>query len=355
MARLFEPLTLRGVTLPNRIGVAPMCMYSAVDGHATDWHLVHLGGRAVGGAGLIIQEATAVSADGRITPGDVGLYLDSHIAPLRRINDFIRRQGAVPAVQLAHAGRKASAFIPWEGSGHLPLEQGGWPIIGPTAEPFGAGLTRAPRPAAEDDLRAVVAAFRAAAERARAAGFDVVEIHAAHGYLLHSFLSPLVNQRTDRYGGRFENRIRLLLEVTEAVRAAWPADKPLFVRLSASDWVEGGWTIEDSVALAVELKAVGVDLIDCSSGGAVPGVRIPAAAGYQVPFAQAIRQQAGLPTAAVGLITDPHQAEAILERGQADLVLLARELLRNPYWPHHAARALGVSPKPPVQYERGFA
>jgi 2,4-dienoyl-CoA reductase-like NADH-dependent reductase (Old Yellow Enzyme family) len=355
MARLFEPLTLRGVTLPNRIGVAPMCMYSAVDGHATDWHLVHLGGRAVGGAGLIIQEATAVSADGRITPGDVGLYLDSHIAPLRRINDFIRQHGAVPAVQLAHAGRKASAYIPWEGSGHLPLEQGGWPIIGPTAQPFGAGLTRPPRAATEDDLRAVVEAFRAGAERALAAGFDVVEIHAAHGYLLHSFLSPLVNQRTDRYGGSFENRIRLLLEVAEAVRAVWPADKPLFVRLSASDWVEGGWTIEDSIALAVELKAVGVDLIDCSSGGAVPGVRIPTAPGYQVPFAQAIRQQVGLPTAAVGLITDPHQAEAILERGQADLVLLARELLRNPYWPHHAARALGVLTKPPVQYERGFA
>jgi 2,4-dienoyl-CoA reductase-like NADH-dependent reductase (Old Yellow Enzyme family) len=354
MARLFEPLTLRGVTLPNRIGVAPMCMYSSVDGHPTDWHLVHLGTRAVGGAGLVIHEATAVSADGRITPGDAGLYLDSHIAPLRRINDFIRQHGAVPAVQLAHAGRKASTFIPWEGSGHVPLEQGGWEIIGPSALPFGGPLTRAPHEASVDDLRGVVTAFERATERAVEAGFDVVEIHAAHGYLLHSFLSPLVNQRTDRYGGSFENRIRLLLEVTAAVRRAWPDDKPLFVRLSASDWVEGGWTIEDSVALAMELKAAGVDLIDCSSGGAIPGVRIPAAPGYQVPFAEAIRQQANIPTAAVGLITEPHQAEAILQNGQADLILLARELLRNPYWPHQAAQALGLRPQPPVQYERGF-
>ncbi|XWX03223.1 NADH:flavin oxidoreductase/NADH oxidase [Aggregatilineales bacterium SYSU G02658] len=354
MARLFEPLTLRSVTLPNRIGVAPMCMYSSVDGHPTDWHLVHLGTRAVGGAGLVIHEATAVSAQGRITPGDAGLYLDSHIAPLRRINDFIRQQGAVPAVQLAHAGRKASTFVPWAGSGHVPLEQGGWEVIGPCDVPFGAPLTRAPRAATEDDLRGVVADFERAAARAVEAGFDVVEIHAAHGYLLHSFLSPLVNQRTDRYGGSFENRIRLLLEVTAAVRRAWPHDKPLFVRLSASDWVAGGWTIEDSVALALELKALGVDLIDCSSGGAISGVRIPTAPGYQVPFAEAVRQQAQIPTAAVGLITDPHHAEAILQNGQADVILLARELLRNPYWPHQAAQALGQRPKPPVQYERGF-
>lgn len=354
MARLFEPLTLRGVTLPNRIGVSPMCMYSSVDGHATDWHLVHLGARAVGGAGLVIHEATAVSAEGRITPGDAGLYLDSHIAPLRRINDFLRQHGAIPAVQLAHAGRKASTFVPWEGSGHVPLEQGGWEVIGPSSTAFGGSLTRQPREATEDDLRCVVADFACAAQRAIAAGFEIIEIHAAHGYLLHSFLSPLVNQRNDRYGGCFENRIRLLLEVTQAVRSVWPGDKPLFVRLSASDWVEGGWTLEDSIALAVELKALGVDLIDCSSGGAVPGVRIPAAPGYQVPFAEAIRQRAQIPTAAVGLITEPHQAEDILQRGQADLVLLARELLRNPYWPHHAARALGHTPTPPVQYERAF-
>lgn len=354
MTRLFERLTLRSVTLPNRIGMAPMCMYSSVDGHATDWHLAHLGARAAGGVGLIIYEATAVSAEGRITPGDAGLYLDSHVAPLRRINELLRHLGAVPAVQLAHAGRKASTFIPWEGSGHIPLEQGGWEIIGPSATAFGGPLTRQPRAATEDDLRRVVADFAAAAARALQAGFDVVEIHAAHGYLLHSFLSPLINQRTDGYGGSFAKRVRLLLEVTEAVRRVWPADKPLFVRLSATDWVAGGWTVDDSVALAGELKGLGVDVIDCSSGGAVPGVRIPTAPGYQVPFAEAIRQRVGLPTAAVGLITDPHQAEAILQADQADLVLLARELLRTPYWPHHAARALGHRPTPPVQYERGF-
>ncbi len=355
MPHLFEPLVLRGVTLRNRIGVSPMCQYSAEDGMANDWHLVHLGARAVGGAGLVVAEATAVEARGRISPQDLGIWSDAHIPPLARIAAFIRAQGAVPGIQLAHAGRKAGTSRPWEGGKPLADAEGGWLPVGPGAEPFSDGY-RASHALTADELAGIVAAFRTAAERAAAAGFELVELHAAHGYLLHSFLSPLSNHRTDAYGGSFANRARLLLEVTRAVRAAWAADKPLAVRLSATDWVEGGWTADDSVALACLLKAEGVDLVDCSSGGVVPGVRIPAGAGYQVPLAEAVRRGAELPTAAVGMITDAMQADEIVRNGRADVVLLGREMLRDPYWAYHAAQRLGhkdTLPTPP-QYLRAF-
>ena len=351
MAHLFEPLALRSVTLKNRLVVSPMCQYSAQDGFANDWHLVHLGSRAVGGAGLIIQEATAVSPEGRISPEDLGIWRDEHVPMLRRINDFIVAQGSVPGVQLAHAGRKASTFSPWTGAGTVPESAGGWPVVGPDGNAFADNY---PVPLALDaaGVQQVVADFRAAAGRALAAGFQVIELHAAHGYLLHQFLSPLSNQRTDAYGGSFENRVRLLLEVVAATREVWPEHLPLIVRISATDWTEGGWNADESVQLAALLKTRGVDLIDCSTGGNVPKAAIPVGPGYQVPFAERVRHEADILTGAVGLITTPAEAEAIIANGQADLVLLAREFLREPYFPLVAAQELGVEVPWPAQYER---
>ena len=352
MPRLFSPLQVRGLTLPNRIAVSPMCQYSCADGFATDWHLVHLGSRAVGGAGLVVMEATAVSPEGRISPQDHGIWLDAHIPKLRQITDFIHSQGARAGVQLAHAGRKASTQRPWDGDGVASVSEGGWAnVVAPSAIPF---LDTYPMPVALDaaGIAKVVEDFAAAAHRAKLAGFDVVEIHSAHGYLLHEFLSPLSNRRTDEYGGPFENRIGVLLDVVAAARSAWPPDSPLFVRISATDWADGGWDADQSVALARILKDRAVDLIDCSSGGLVPHVKTPLAPGYQVPFAERIRSEAGIPTGAVGMITDAAQADAIIQNGQADIVLLAREMLRDPYWPMHAAAALGHQVAWPVQYLR---
>jgi 2,4-dienoyl-CoA reductase-like NADH-dependent reductase (Old Yellow Enzyme family) len=352
MAPLFTPLTLRGVTLRNRVGVSPMCQYSSEDGLANDWHLVHLGQFAVGGAGLVLSEATAVVPEGRISPQDLGVWSDAHVPGLARITRFIEAQGAVPGIQLAHAGRKASTRRPWEGTGAVPPAEGGWEaVVAPSAVPFGAGYP-SPRALTLEGIAAVIAAFRGAATRAVAAGFRVIEIHAAHGYLLHEFLSPLSNQRTDAYGGSLENRARIVRAVAAAVRAAIPDAMPLFVRLSATDWADGGWTPDESVQLAAWLRADGVDLIDVSSGGLVGGVRIPVGPGYQVPFARQVRTGAGLATASVGLITDPAQANAIVAGGDADLVLLARELLRHPHWPLMAAHTLGADVAWPVQYER---
>jgi len=352
MPNLFSPLQLRGLTLPNRIAVSPMCQYSCEDGFATDWHLVHLGSRAAGGAGLIIMEATAVSPEGRISPQDHGIWQDAHIPKLQQIAGFIQSQGARAGVQLAHAGRKASTYRPWEADGALPVAKGGWTnVLAPAAIPFSDTY---PQPIALDiaGIQKVVADFAAATRRARLAGFDLVEIHAAHGYVLHEFLSPLSNPRTDTYGGPFENRIRALLDVVEAVRSEWSSDRPLFVRISATDWAEGGWDADQSVALSKILKDREVDLIDCSSGGLVPYAKIPVGPGYQVPFAERIRKESGIPTGAVGMITEPAQAEAIIHGGQADIVLLAREMLRDPYWPMHAATALGYPASWPVQYLR---
>ncbi|GAB1488028.1 NADH:flavin oxidoreductase/NADH oxidase [Opitutaceae bacterium] len=355
MAHLLDPFTLRSVTLRNRIGVSPMCQYSAEDGRANDWHLVHLGARATGGAGLIIVEATAVEARGRITPGDLGLWDDGQIEPLARIIRFLKTHGAVPGVQLAHAGRKASADLPWKGGSHLSDAQGGWTPVGPSAKAFGDALNRVPAALTVGQIKEVQASFVAATRRALAAGFAWLELHSAHGYLGHSFCSPLSNERTDEYGGSFENRIRFTVETAKQMRAVWPEHLPLAVRISATDWTEGGWTPEDSVALAHRLKAVGVDLIDCSTGGNVATASIPLAPGYQVPFAEQIRRQTGLPTAAVGLITDPAQANAIVQEGRADLVLLARESLRDPNWPLRAEKALrGKVTDSPTQYLRAW-
>jgi 2,4-dienoyl-CoA reductase-like NADH-dependent reductase (Old Yellow Enzyme family) len=349
---LFTPLTLRGVTLRNRITVSPMCQYSSEDGFANDWHFVHLGSRAVGGAGLVIFEATAVEAIGRIAPEDLGIWKDEHIAPLARITRFIHEHGAVAGIQLAHAGRKASTQRPWEGDGPiLPHEPKGWKTVAPSPLPFKEGYST-PEALDEAGIQRVVRAFVEAAERARSAGFRLIELHAAHGYLLHQFLSPLSNQRTDRYGGTFENRVRLTREVVQAVRKRWPEEFPLFVRFSCTDWVEGGWTLEESVALAKLLKQDGADLIDCSSGGAVPKAKIHYGPGYQTPFAERIRKEAGIATGAVGYIRSALQAEHILHTEQADIVILARELLRDPYWPLHAARELKAQVTWPPQYER---
>jgi 2,4-dienoyl-CoA reductase-like NADH-dependent reductase (Old Yellow Enzyme family) len=351
---LFTPLTLRDVTLRNRIVVSPMCEYSSPDGFATDWHVVHLGSRAVGGAGLVLTEATAVTADGRISPSDLGIYRDDHVDPLARIFRFVESQGAVPGMQLAHAGRKASTAEPWNGGGPVAVADGGWtPIYAPSALPFRDGW-QTPRAMSEAEIAAVVDAFADAARRLLAAGGKVAEIHAAHGYLLHEFLSPLTNHRQDRYGGSFDNRTRIVREVVGAVRAAWPERLPLLVRISATDWVDGGWTIEDSVALVAQLKDRGVDMIDCSSGGNVARASIPVGPGYQVPFAERIRKETGIMTGAVGLITEAVQAETILAQGQADAIVMARELLRDPYFPLHAARTLGAPVNPPVQYLRAF-
>ncbi|MCX2740300.1 NADPH dehydrogenase NamA [Pontibacter anaerobius] len=352
MSILFSPLTVRGVTFKNRIAVSPMCMYSSQEGFATDWHLVHLGSRAVGGAGLILTEATAVVPEGRISPHDLGIWQDEHIAGLQRITQFISENGSVPGIQLAHAGRKASHHRPWDGGTAIfPEEENGWQTVAPSALPFAEG-SPVPHALTLEEIEQVTDAFEAAAKRSLAAGFKVIELHAAHGYLLHEFYSPLSNQRTDKYGGSFGNRIRLLLEVTERVRNVWPEEFPLIVRLSATDWTEGGWTGDDSVALALELKKLGVDMIDCSTGGNAPHAAIPVGPGYQVPFAAQVRQQANLLTGAVGMITDARQAEEILAGNQADMVLLARELLRNPYFPMHAALELGDEYSWPPQYER---
>ncbi|PZQ18673.1 MAG: oxidoreductase [Rhodanobacter denitrificans] len=354
MSTLFSPLNLRGLTLRNRIAVSPMCQYSAVDGVPQAWHLVHLGSRAVGGAGLVITEATSVDAVGRISPWDTGIWNEAQSEAWQPIVRFIRDRGAVAGIQLAHAGRKASTEAPWRGGGPLPPDTApGWRTVAPSALAFAPGH---PLPQALDaaDVAAIVDAFRAAALRALAAGFELVEIHAAHGYLLHQFLSPLSNQRDDRYGGSFAGRIRLVCEVVDAVRAVWPDTLPLIVRLSATDWVDGGWDIEQSVALSRELAGRGVDLVDVSSGGLVPGASIPVGPGYQVPFAARIRREAAIATGAVGMITEPEQAERIVAEGEADLVLLAREMLRDPYWPRRAARALGVSIDAPEQYHRAW-
>jgi 2,4-dienoyl-CoA reductase-like NADH-dependent reductase (Old Yellow Enzyme family) len=354
-AYLFAPLQLREIRLRNRIGVSPMCQYSSLDGFANDWHLVHLGSRAVGGAALVVTEATAVLPEGRISPEDLGIWKDEHIEMLARIFRFIEGQGAVAGVQLAHAGRKASTAAPWKTGEHVVAEkEGGWrPIFAPSPLPFSPDDI-IPEELDHSGIERVVQAFADAARRALEAGAKVIEIHAAHGYLLHSFLSPLSNQRTDEYGGSFDNRTRALREVIAAVRAVWPEGFPLFVRISATDWVEGGWDIDQSVALAQQLKKLGVDLIDCSSGGAVPGAKIPVGPGYQVPFAERIRQEAGICTAAVGTITTAEQADRIIRTGEADLVFLARALLRDPYWPIHAALSLGAEIRIPPQYERAF-
>ena len=351
---LFAPLTIRGVTFRNRIAVSPMCEYSSHDGFANDWHLVHLGSRAVGGAGLVIAEATAVEARGRITAGDLGIWKDQHIENLARIAAFVKQHGAVPAIQIAHAGRKASCRVPWNGGEPSSENEGGWETVAPSSVPF-RKTDPMPSELGKKEIRSIASAFAAAARRALAAGFEVVEIHSAHGYLLHEFLSPLSNLRTDEYGGPLENRIRLLLEVADEVRAVWPERFPLFVRISATDWKEGGWTIDDSVMIAASLRAKGVDLIDCSSGGLAVDAKITPGPAYQVPFAERIRREAGILTGAVGLITEPLQADAIIRSGQADLVFLAREFLRDPYWPLHAARILGIEVKPPVQYGRAFS
>jgi 2,4-dienoyl-CoA reductase-like NADH-dependent reductase (Old Yellow Enzyme family) len=350
MSKLFSSIKISGITLKNRIVVSPMCQYSAVDGFTNDWHLVHLGTRAVGGAGLVIAEATAVSPEGRITPGDLGLWNDEHIPGLKRIVGFVHLQGAVARIQLAHAGRKASCSVPQEGGKQLDLDHGGWKTVAPGDIPFISG-NNAPESLNKEGINKVVSDFKAAAGRAMVAGFKVVEIHSAHGYLLHEFLSPLSNNRSDEYGGPFENRIRLLKEVVDAVKSVWPVENPLFVRISATDWKEGGWTTEESVKLAYELKDKGVDLIDCSSGGNVFNAKIPVSPGYQVPFSEMIRKT-GVLTGAVGFITNAMQAESILQEEKADLVLLARELLRNPYFPLVAAREMGIDVPWPVQYLR---
>ncbi|RFM28169.1 NADPH dehydrogenase NamA [Deminuibacter soli] len=351
MSYLFSPLTIREVVLRNRIVVSPMCEYSATDGLPNNWHLVHLGSRAVGGAGLIITEATAVVPEGRISLGDLGIWNNEQVTAFSNITQFIHAQGAVAGIQLAHAGRKASTTLPWNGNKRIPENEGGWKVKAPSALPFSPEYPF-PEAMTVEEIKDTVAAFRVAAERALQAGFKVVELHAAHGYLLHQFLSPLSNIRTDEYGGSFDNRTRLLREVTAAVRKVWPAGLPLFVRISATDWAEGGWTEDDSIRLAAILKELGADVIDCSSGGNVLKVKIPVGPLYQLPFATAIRNAAGIRTGAVGMITTAQQAEDIIAKKQADLVFMARQLLRDPYFPLHAARELGDNLTWPVQYQR---
>jgi len=352
MTHLFDPLTIRDITFANRVFVSPMCQYSSTDGYANDWHFVHLGSRAVGGAGLVLTEATAVLPEGRISPDDLGVWMDEHIEPLARIARFIHEQGSAAGMQLAHAGRKASTYRPWEGLGKIPESEGGWDnVVAPSALAFPDDYPM-PQALSLDGIKNIVSAFAAAARRACEAGFRVIEIHAAHGYLIHEFLSPFSNQRTDAYGGSFENRTRILRETVAAVRGLWPERAPLFVRISATDWIDGGWDIEQSVELARQLSDLGADLIDCSSGGNVAHAKIPAGPGYQTPFAEQIRREANILTGAVGMITSPIQAEHIMVSGQADAVIIARELLRDPYWPLHAARELGQPISWPVQYLR---
>ena len=351
MSRLFTPLILRELSIRNRVFVSPMCQYSSRDGIPSDWHLVHLGSRAVGGAGLVMVEASAVAPQGRISPDDSGIWSSEQADAFVPIARFIREQGAVPAIQLAHAGRKASTDLPWKGSGPLNATNRGWQTIAPSPLPFAPAHT-IPREASEQDLETILGQFASAARRSAEAGFEVVEVHMAHGYLLHEFLSPLSNRRVDEFGGSLENRMRFPLRVARVVRETWPEHLPVFVRISASDWMEGGWNLDDSVQLARELKRVGIDLIDCSSGGLVPEAQPPFGPGFQTPFASTIRREAGLATGAVGFLTDPAQAEQIVATGLADAVFLARQMLRDPYWPLHAAKALGVDLPWPVQYER---
>jgi 2,4-dienoyl-CoA reductase-like NADH-dependent reductase (Old Yellow Enzyme family) len=351
MPHLFEPLRLRDLTFANRIFVSPMCQYSSVDGFSNDWHFVHVASRAVGGAALVFTEASAVTPDGRISPQDLGIWDDAHVDGLARIIRFVRGQGSAIGMQLAHAGRKASTKRPWDGQGRIPPADGGWTPVGPTDEPFTDGYP-IPHALTLAEIPAIVGAFRDAARRSLEAGFDVVELHAAHGYLIHEFLSPLSNHRTDAYGGSFDNRIRLCLDIVDAVRTVWPERLPLFVRLSATDWSDGGWNVEQSVRLARRLRERGVDLVDCSSGGNVAHATIPIAPGYQVRFAAQIKREAGIATGAVGMITTAEQADVIVRRGDADAILLAREMLRDPYWPRHAAVALGRAVPWPPQYTR---
>jgi 2,4-dienoyl-CoA reductase-like NADH-dependent reductase (Old Yellow Enzyme family) len=351
MTKLFTPLNIKDITLKNRIAISPMCQYSSVDGFASDWHMVHYGSRAVGGAGLIIQEATAVCPEGRITPGDLGLYSDKHIDKLKQITRFVESHGAVPGIQLAHAGRKGSFSRPWEGGAQLALHEGGWGTLAPSALPFNAE-DRVPQALDQKGINTIVDNFVKAAQRALETGYKVLEIHAAHGYLIHEFLSPLSNHRIDDYGGSFENRIRLLLSIVKSVQNVWPGVLPLFVRISATDWVDGGWDIDEAVKLASILKFEGVDLIDCSSGGMVPWAKIPFGPGYQVGFSNRIKNETGILTGAVGMITEARQAEEILAKNQADLILIGRELLRNPYFPLFAARELDEETEWPLQYLR---
>jgi 2,4-dienoyl-CoA reductase-like NADH-dependent reductase (Old Yellow Enzyme family) len=354
MPHLFEPLTIKGITLRNRIGVSPMCMYSYTDGFSNDWQVIHLGARAAGGAGLIIAEATGVQPRGRITPFDVGIWSDAHIDPLARMTRVVKENGAVAGIQIAHAGRKASTARPWEGGKPImPNQPLGWEVVGPSPIAFSEGYS-VPRELSLEEIKDVQGAFRAAAQRALAAGFEWLELHAAHGYLMHSFYSPISNQRTDEYGGSFENRIRFLLETVQSVRPVWPEHLPLTVRISGTDWVEGGWSVDDSVELARRLRLEGVDLVDCSSGGNAAQARIPAGPGYQVPISEAVRQGAGILTATVGMVTAPAQADEIIRNGRADLVLLGREMLRDPYWPLHAAQVLKQPIPVPPQYLRAF-
>jgi 2,4-dienoyl-CoA reductase-like NADH-dependent reductase (Old Yellow Enzyme family) len=348
MSKLFSPLQIRELQFKNRIFVSPMCQYSSKEGMPTDWHMVHLGSRAVGGAALVMVEATAVSAEGRISPADSGIWSDDHAKAFHPITNFIKSQSAVPGIQLAHAGRKASTKIPWQGTGSI---ENPWRIIAPSAIAYSENYP-APREMDQADMDRVTAQFEAAAKRGLAAGFQVVEIHMAHGYLLHEFLSPLANKRKDEYGGSFENRVRLPLQIAKTVRAAWPQDLPVFVRISSTDWVEGGWDLAQSVQFSTLLEEIGIDLIDCSSGGIISGVRISAGPGYQTAFAAEIRKQVGIKTGAVGMIVEPFQAEHIINTGQADAILMAREFLRDPYWPLHAAKKLGVDIPWPLQYLR---
>ena len=352
MSTLFSSFTMRGVVLRNRIVVSPMCQYSGHDGFANEWHLVHLGSRAVGGAGAVFMEATAVSPEGRISDEDLGIWKDGHVLFLKTITGFISEYGAVPGIQLAHAGRKASHNAEWKGARLLQPSEGGWEVVAPSPVPF-SDQTATPREITRDDIFRLVGCFAEAARRSVEAGFRIIEIHAAHGYLIHEFFSPLSNRRTDEYGGSFANRIRFLTEIVASARTVLPGDLALFVRISSSDWADGGWTPEDSVELSRILKSMGVDLMDCSSGGIIPGVKIPVGPGYQVPFAEKVRREAGIPTGAVGMITSPLQAETILNNGQADLILMGRQLLRDPYFPLRAAHELGEEIQWPNQYRRG--
>lgn len=351
MSKLFSPLEIKSIKFKNRIIVSPMCQYSSEDGFANDWHLVHLGSRAVGGASLIISEAAAISAEGRISPDDLGIWKDEHIEKLRQITSFIKAQNSVAGIQLSHAGRKASTQIPWKGNGKVAVQDGGWIPVAPSPVAF-SDTYHTPSALDQEGINKVILDFAAAAKRALAAGFEVIEIHAAHGYLIHQFLSPLSNQRTDQYGGSFENRIRLLLEIIEAVKTEWPQDLPLFVRISATDWADGGWNLDESVKLAAILKDKGIDLIDVSTGGLVSYAKISVGPAYQLPFASRIKKETGIITGSVGMITDAVQAETILVNGDADFIIMARELLRNPYFPLLAAKQVHDETTWPVQYER---